>query len=90
MLHRESCDLRERFLAEHRAGGIVRRIEDQHLGAVVDVRGDFGDVRLKLIFLFEEERNGGAAQSACERRINGEARIGVEHFVTRFNQRHHR
>ncbi len=81
MLHREGRDLREGVLAEYRAGGIVRRIEDKHLGAVVDVRGDFGDVRLKMIFLFEEERNGGAAQSASERRINGEARIGVQHFV---------
>ena len=73
----------------NRAGGIVGGIENQHARFWRDFCGDFAEVRLKFVFFFERERYGFGAEAAGERRIDGKARIGIEHFVTGLDQRHH-
>src|SRR5256885_13054846 len=46
-------------------------------------------VRLELVFLLESKGDGRRPQTASERRIDRKARIGIEHFVARLDQRHH-
>jgi len=43
-----------------------------------------------LFFFFQPKWDCYRTKAASERRINWEARIGVEHFIARFDQRHHR
>ena len=50
---------------------------------------DFRRVRLKMIARRERERHGNRAQAERDRRIAGEAGIGIEDFVAGLEQRHH-
>ena len=50
---------------------------------------DLVEIGLKTVSLFQPERHRLGAESARERRIDGKARIRIEHFVARFDERHH-
>jgi len=89
VLDGEFGDTREGAIVKDGAGGIVGRIENQNASSGGDFGGDFGEIRLKLIFLDQSERNGFGTQATGERRIDGKTGIGIEDFVARLDERHH-
>ena len=85
----EVGELLESLIAEDSAGGIVRRIENQHAGARGYFGGDFAEVGLKFIFFFETEGHGFRPEAAGERWIDRKTGIRIENFVASLDESHH-
>ena len=79
--HPEIVALRQRGeplqIVDHRAGGIARRVEDDHPRPRRD--GALGGVEVEAVERWH--RDGHAAAEAHHRRVDGKARIGDQHLV---------
>ncbi len=73
------------FLGERASGGVVRRVQDDQLGAVGNQRGQFFDVEGKIALFAEPNGNGSAVQIVDHRLIDGEAGVGINDFISGFN-----
>ena len=74
----------------NRSRRIARRIRQQHARARRDLRRNLGRIGLKMVARRECKRHGNRTQSKCDRGISGKAGIGIQNFIARFEQRHHR
>src|SRR5262249_23488903 len=61
--------------AKYRSGWVVRGIEDDDACARRDFRGDFAEIRLKVVLFFQPKRHRLGAQAAREGRIDWKAGI---------------
>ena len=72
------------------AGRIARRVCDQNFRARRNLRGKFVGIRLEAISFGKPKGHSDAAQPESDGRVAGKARVGVQHFVSRVDERHHR
>ncbi len=73
----------------HRAGGIVRRIDDDQARAAGDETAQFAHVGPELALLAQRQRHRPRAHELDHGLINGKAGIGEDHLVARIGQREH-
>src|SRR5207244_13569443 len=82
-----TCDGVDIVLCQYAAGRILRRIQNDQLGAVVDQPGEFVDIEPEIQFLAQLNRNSLGADIVDHRLINGESRIRVDDLIPFFNER---
>src|SRR5208282_2193276 len=70
------------FLGEHAAGRVLRRIQDDQLGALGNQRGELFDIEAKIALLAQWNRNRAPADILDHRLVDGEAGIRVDDFVS--------
>src|SRR6266478_6752956 len=75
------------ILREDAAGGILRRIQNDQLGAVIDQRAQFVDVEAEIQFLAQLDRHSFRANVIDHRLVDGKSRIRVDDFISFFPQR---
>ena len=82
-------DVGERLLGKDAAGGVAGRVEDDHPRARAE-RGVEGlQVQVEAPFLRQGHGHGPGADQADGRLVAGEAGVGSDHLVARFEQGQH-
>ena len=74
-------------LREHSAGRVLRRIQDDELGPVVDQPAEFVDINPKIHLLAQLDRHGFRAEEIDHRLVNRKSGIRVDDLISFFNQR---
>ena len=82
-----ACDVSNVLLRQHASGGILRRIQNNEFGAVVDQSGQLGDIDSEIQLLAQPDRHRFRADVADHRFINWKPRIRVNHLIPIFRQR---
>src|ERR1019366_4690372 len=70
------------FLGKHAAGRVLRRVQDDQPGAVVDQRGEFLDIKTKIALLAQRNGSRASADILDHRLVDGEAGIGIDNLVS--------
>ena len=78
-------DFENVFPGEHAAGRVVRRVQDDQLGAAGNQRGQFLDVHGEVALFAERKRNRASADIIDHGLVDGEAGIRVNNFVSLIN-----
>ena len=73
-------------LAENAAGGVLRRVDDDQLGAIGDEGSQFFHVQAEIALLAQADRDRKAADVVDHRLVDGEARVGVDNLIAFINQ----
>src|SRR6476660_1432452 len=90
MLHGKLSQSALRIVGIDRSRWIARRICQQHPSARSDLRRDLIRIGLKFVLCGERERHRNCAESETDRRIAWKSWIGIQDFIARIKQRHHR
>src|ERR1039458_3800910 len=69
----------------HAAGGVLRRIQNDQLGATGDESCELVDIEREIALLAQLDRHGLAAHVVDHRLINREARVGIDNFISFIN-----
>ena len=85
-----SRDLLDVAALENSARGILRRIQNDELRAVVDERRQFVYVEREVALLAQLDRHGAPADVMNHRFVNREAGIGIDDFVAFIDEREDR
>ena len=73
----------------HAAGRIVRRVDDDELGAVGDQALEFVDVEAEVAVFADRDGHGLRAQEVDHRLVDREAGIGIDDLIAFIDQREH-
>ena len=85
-LDRRLSNMFQRGERHHAAGGIARRVQDDHPRAVAQRGVERGQVEREVGLLPQRHGHRHAARHADHGRIGGEAGVGVDHLVTGAHQ----
>src|SRR5438105_5318156 len=81
---RDAVDI---FFPQYPARWVLRRIQDDELGPVIDQPAEFVDVEPEIHFLAQTDRYGFCADIVDHRFVDGESGIRIDDFVPFFNKR---
>src|SRR5208282_145613 len=73
------------FLGKSASGRVVRRVQDDQLGAVGNQRGQFFDIEGEVALFAEPNGNRLAERIIDHGLVDGEAGIGINDFISIFN-----
>src|SRR5271166_3695947 len=76
-------------LGDDASGRILRRVQDDELGAIGDETGQLVHVEAEIALLAQWNGNSFRAQEVDHRLVNREAGIGIDDLVSLFHQREH-
>src|SRR5581483_11976109 len=74
-------------LAQHTASGILGRVNDDELGAIVDEVGEFIHIQAKIHFFAQLDGNSLGADKVDHGFVDRESWIGIDDLVAGLNQR---
>ena len=75
-------DARDVLLAEHAAGGIVRRIQNDQPGAIGDQRRQFVDIQAEILLLVQADGHRLGPDVVDHRLVNREAGVGIDDLIS--------
>ncbi len=78
-------DLLDVAALHNAAGGILRRIQNDQSGSVVDERGQFVDIEREVALLAQVDGHGASANVVDHRLVDGKARIGIDDLISFIN-----
>ena len=84
------CDLLDVAAFEHSASGILRRIQNNQPGSIVDERSELVDFEREVAFFAQMDGHGAAANVVDHRLVNGKAGIGIDDFIALIDERQNR
>ncbi len=86
MMRGDALDVAAR---EHAAGRILRRVQDDQLGAGRDQARHLVHIHGEIALFAQRNRHRRAACVANHRLVDGKAGIGIDHFVALIDEREH-
>ena len=69
------------LFTKHAAGGILRRVQNDQPGTIVDQRGQFIHIETKIFLFTQADRHRAAADVVDHGLVNREARIGINNLI---------
>ncbi len=87
VLHGDLGDRLEVLHGEHRAGRVVRRVDDDELGLFGDERGKLSRIEAELAVLAQRRRDGGCADELSHGLVDREAGVRADDLVALVHQR---